>query len=170
MTNKNITLIIIISLGIISRLIYHIPNFTPIFSICLFSGMMFKNTKKMYFVPLACMFITDLFLGIHSTILFVYVSLLIVIFIGRINSNSYLFSRLIISIFLSNIVFFMITNFGVWFMQIGYYDKTFSGLMTCYIAAIPFFKNALLSNLIFTPILIYSYKYIIKRYPVLLNT
>ena len=170
MSMKNIILTVIIFLGIISRLVYHSPNFTPIFSICIFSGMMFDDHKKKYIIPLCCMFISDLFIGMHSTILFVYFSLLLVVWIGKINSKRPSIVSLIVTIFTSNIVFFIITNFGVWLMQISFYDKTLSGLITCYIAAIPFLNNSLLSNLIFTPILIYSYRYLTKKYPVLINT
>ena len=167
---KNIILTVIIFLGIISRLIYHSPNFTPIFSICIFSGMMFDDNRKMFIIPLSCMFISDLFIGIHSTILFVYFSLLLVVFFGKINSNRSSFKRLIATIFASNAVFFIITNFGVWLMQAGFYDKTLYGLISFYIAAIPFLNNSLLSNLIFTPVLIYSYRYLTKKYPILINT
>ena len=170
MNNKNITLTIIIALGIFSRLFNHIPNFTPIFSMFIFSGMMFSRSKKMYLIPLIFMLITDIYIGIHSTMIFVYVSLLIVTLIGKKNTSNPSFVKLISSIFLSNLVFFVITNFGVWFMQIGFYDKTFPGLITCYIAAIPFINNSLLSNLVFTPVLIYSYKYLTRRYPILLHT
>ena len=75
--------------------------------------------------------------------LFVYFSLLLVIWIGKINSNKTSFISLIFSIFASNVVFFIITNFGVWVMQVGFYDKTLSGLMYCYTVAIPFLNNSL---------------------------
>ena len=38
MNSKNITVALIISIAILSRLIYHPPNFTPLFSVCIFSG------------------------------------------------------------------------------------------------------------------------------------
>lgn len=170
MSTKNIILTIIIFLGIISRLIEHFPNFTPILSICIFSGMMFDKNKKMFMIPLTCMFLSDLLIGIHSTMIFVYVSLFLIIYISNIKSNKFSFISLLSLIFTSNIIFFIITNFGVWFMQVGFYEKSFLGLISCYVAGLPFLNNALLSNLIFAPFLIYSYKYLIKKYPVLVNT
>ncbi|MCW1930002.1 MAG: hypothetical protein KIH62_001640 [Candidatus Kerfeldbacteria bacterium] len=51
---------------------------------------------------------------------------------------------------LGNVAFFVWTNFGVW--HIGeLYPHTFTGLVDCYIAAIPFFRTQLLSTLIFVP-------------------
>ena len=170
MNNKNIILCSIIFLGFFLRLYTLIPNFTPVFSMCMFSGMMFEKSKKMFLVPLLAMFVTDMILGIHNTIFFVYFALLIVIYIGYLNTSKSSLKVLIPSIFVSNIAFFVITNFGVWLMQIGFYEKSLPGLIACYVAAIPFLKNALLSNLLFTPILLYSYKYIEKKYPVFIST
>ena len=51
--------------------------------------------------------------------------------------------------FLGAIIFFIISNFGVWFSG-GLYDHTLEGLMKCYIMALPFFTNTLLSTIIFT--------------------
>jgi hypothetical protein len=45
-------------------------------------------------------------------------------------------------------VFFIITNFAVW-LEGSMYPANFSGLITCYVAAIPFFGNTLLSQLVF---------------------
>ena len=170
MNNKNIFLCSIIFLGFFLRLYTLIPNFTPVFSMCMFSGMMFKKSKKMFLVPLLAMFVTDMILGFHNTIFFVYFALLIVIYIGYLNTSKSSLKVVIPSSFVSNIAFFVITNFGVWLMQIGFYEKSLPGLIACYVAAIPFFKNALLSNLLFTPILLYSYKYIEKKYPVFIST
>ena len=170
MSRKNIVLTLIVFIGILSRLIDHFPNFTPIFSICILSGMMFDDNRSKYCIPIMCMFISDLFIGFHSTILFVYFSLFLIIHIAKINLNNFSFIKLLLTIVCSNLIFFIITNFGVWALQVGFYEKSFAGLMLCYLAAIPFVKNSLLSNLIFTPILIYSYLYIINKYPVLNKT
>lgn len=51
---------------------------------------------------------------------------------------------------LGNVAFFVWTNFGVW--HIGdLYPHTIQGLVDCYIAAIPFFRNQLVSTLVFVP-------------------
>ena len=48
-----------------------------------------------------------------------------------------------------SILFFLITNFGVWVAG-GLYPSTLEGLRQCYVAAIPFFRNTLLGDLIYT--------------------
>ena len=73
----NILLIIILTLfAIFSRLIPHPPNFTPLLAIALYSGISFKN-KTLFVIPLVAMIVSDVFLGYHSSILWVYLSLLI---------------------------------------------------------------------------------------------
>ena len=93
------------------------------------------------------MFIGDLFLGFHSTMLFTYISLIVAVSLGllikNLKSTSILFSGV-----LSSISFYIITNFGSW-LTLPMYEKNFSGLMQSYVMAIPFFHNTLLSTLIY---------------------
>ena len=49
----------------------------------------------------------------------------------------------------SSILFFIITNFGVWAFG-SLYPKTFAGLVACYAAAIPFFQNTLVGDALYT--------------------
>lgn len=46
----------------------------------------------------------------------------------------------------ASLTFFLISNFGVW---LYWYPHSFSSLITCYLVAIPFYRNTLLSDLIF---------------------
>ena len=166
MNSKNITLALIISITILSRLIYHPPNFTPMFSVCIFAGMMFSQKRLMFLIPLSCMIISDVFIGLHSNIIFVYLSFALVILLGKTLNENFTLPKLLGTIFASNLVFFIITNFAVWYFQFGFYEHSIKGLLTCYYLALPFVKNSLLSNLLFTPFLIYSYKYIENKYPI----
>ena len=152
----NILLIIILALfAIFSRLIPHPPNFTPLLAIALYSGISFKN-KTLFIIPLVAMIVSDIFLGYHSSILWVYLSLLIIFYIGYISFEKYSFSNLMLLSLISSLMFFILTNFGVW--VIGY-PKTFEGIVACYIAAIPFFQNTLFSTILFSTIFHFSYKY-----------
>ena len=44
--------------------------------------------------------------------------------------------------------FFMVTDYAVWAAQPGMYPHTFAGLMNCYVAALPFYRNDLVSTAI----------------------
>lgn len=52
---------------------------------------------------------------------------------------------------LSVCIFFIISNFGVWVL--GSYEYSFKGLLECYVAAIPFFGNTIISTLIFSTLI-----------------
>src|SRR6516164_8702096 len=50
-----------------------------------------------------------------------------------------------------SVSFFAISNFAVWAVW-NMYPKTASGLAACYVAGLPFFRNAVVSDLFFTAI------------------
>ena len=152
-----------------SRIIPHYPNFTPIIAISLFGGKYFKNRNLAFFLPVFILWLSDLIinnfiLDYYKTFTFIYpgfywqyFSILLISFIGRnyINKISS-FKLLGISIF-SSVVFFLISNFGVW-QSSTLYSKNIIGLIACYIAAIPFFYGTLASSIIYTYSLFGIYK------------
>ena len=140
--NKTHFVIGIIMVAIFSRLIPHPPNFTPVTAVALFSIINFKNKYIGVSIPIICLFVSDLIIGISIINLFVYFSFILISGIG------YLFGKINIkSVILSSIVFFLFTNFGVWLIA---YPKTFEGLIACYIAAIPFFGYTLAGDLFYS--------------------
>jgi hypothetical protein len=52
----------------------------------------------------------------------------------------------------SSVLFFAITNFGMWLFS-GFYPVTYAGLVACYTAAIPFFQNTIAGDLFYTVLL-----------------
>lgn len=142
-----------------SRLAPHPPNFTPILSIALFCGISFRS-KYIFLIPLFSMLISDYFIGYHSVIMYVYISLLIIFFIGKylIKENSFN-STMVLSLS-SAIIFFIISNFGVWIVG---YPKTISGFIACYVAALPFLSNTLISTLLFSSVFHYCQSFNVKE-------
>ena len=65
--------------------------------------------------------------------------------------------------FLGSLIFFMISNFGVWALGI-LYEQNLAGLIECYMLAIPFFGNTFISTVIFAYPAIYLYKSLAKNY------
>jgi hypothetical protein len=140
--NKTHFVIGIIIVAILSRLIPHPPNFTPVTAVALFSIINFKNKYIAVLIPIICLFLSDLILGISLINLFVYFSFILISGIG------YLFGKINIkSVLLSSFVFFLFTNFGVWLIG---YPKTLEGLITCYIAAISFFGWAIAGDIFYS--------------------
>ena len=139
---KNHFVVAIIIIAISSRLIPHPPNFTPITALALFSVIHFKNKYLGILLPVFCLLISDLVIGISIINLFVYLSFILISGVG------YLFGKINIkSVLLSSLIFFIITNFGVWLIG---YPKTVEGFLGCYIAAIPFFGWTIAGDLFYS--------------------
>ena len=106
-----ISLILILALA---RLIPHPPNFTPIIAVALVSGYFFKNIQLSLLTLLVAMLLSDLFIGFYENMIFVYASLLLITFIFHKISNKINFKNLFIYGFVGSLIFFIISNFGVW--------------------------------------------------------
>ena len=156
-----IIFVIFLILGIAFRLVPHAPNFTPILSIALLSGYYIKNRYSIL-LPIAIMLFSDIALGGNPMGYWVYISITLIILLGYFIKNNA--KNIILNSLLSSLLFFLITNFGVW--ATGGYSYTLYGLIECYTLAIPFFKNTLMSTVFFS-MLIYCLHYFIN--PVLLK-
>jgi hypothetical protein len=148
-------IIILIGIAILSRLIPHPPNFTPITAIALFSTIHFKNKILTYLIPIIGLFISDLILGLSMVNLFVYLSFIAITFIGfkfqKINNYS---------ILLSSTTFFIVSNFGVWILG---YPKTIEGLILCYYMALPFFIYTIMGDLFYSYAMKYGLRYALNK-------
>ena len=152
---KEIFPIGLILILILSRLIPHPPNFTPIVAVAIMSGYLFKNIYLSFAILLVSMLVADAFIGFYENIFFVYLSLLFLVYIFYKLGRKINLKNLFLYSFAGSILFFIITNFGVWLLgSPGLdnvpYEKNLQGLIKCYILAIPFIKNTVLSTLIFS--------------------
>jgi len=153
---KLINPLLIIAIAVGLRLLPHPPNFAPIGAMALFGGA-YLNKKYALIIPLIAMFISDIFLGFHSTMLYVYGSFLLIGAMGIWLGQRKSIHTIIGVSFVSSLMFFVITNFGVWFVG-GLYPKTLSGLIDCYIYAMPFFRNTIIGDFVYTGIFFGSYE------------
>ena len=146
-----------------ARLIPHPPNFTPVIAVAMMSGYFFKNINFSFLILLVAMFLSDLFIGFYENVIFVYGALLLITFIFYKISKKINFKNLFIFGFVGSLIFFVISNFGVWLLGSpgvfdAPYERNLNGLIECYILAIPFFGNTFLSTLIFAYPAIFFYK------------
>ena len=155
----------IILLAVISRVIPHPPNFAPITAIALLGSVYYKNKWQSIFIPIIIMFVSDLIIGLHGTIPFVYGAFLLITLVGFWLKKHFSYKNLLIVTLLSSVSFFLITNFGVWLVY-DMYPKTFSGLIEAYVMAIPFFRNTLLGDLLYTSVLFGAVE-LMKRYNII---
>jgi hypothetical protein len=155
----------LIVLGVVLRLLPHPPNFAPISAIALFGGVYLARPYAIV-LPLLAMFASDmigeatgLFPGFHRTMPAVYGSFVIIGLLGLWIRAHKSVVTVISGAVAASVLFFFITNFAVWYEGL-LYPKTFDGLLTAYIAGIPFYRNTLLSDLFYTGALFGAYEFV----------
>jgi len=152
--------IIFVLVGVSLRLLPHAPNFAPIAAIALFGGV-YLSRKTALILPIAIMMISDIFIGSYGIklMVFVYVSFLICVLLGFWLKKHKKWQTVLGSSILSGIIFFILTNFAVWIFT-PWYAKTISGIVQCYVMALPFFRNTLLGNIFYAGAFFGSYEII----------
>jgi len=161
-----LTLAIFIFVAAFSRLIPHPPNVTPLLAVALFGGAYFTRKFSAFIVPLAAMVVSDYFIGTHAHMGFVYLAFALVVGIGLLLRGKQRVFPLAMATLGSSVLFFVLTNFGVWAFG-TMYPKTGQGLIACYIAAIPFFQNMLLGNTLYVAALFGGFRLLEKSVPFL---
>jgi len=147
MTKFVLTSISIFSALAMSRFIPHPPNFTSLIALSFYVPVLLG----IKFLPalLISFAITDLIIGYHTGTHWTWGSVLIIGLIARYFSKNIIFR--LAGALCSALLFFLITNFGVW--TSGMYDYTLNGLLVCFTLAVPFFAYSLISTFIFSAII-----------------
>lgn len=154
--------LLIIVLAVVLRLIPHPANVAPIAAMALFGGT-YLNKRYALIAPLVAMFLSDLVLGFHNTMIFVYGSFLLTGLLGIWLRNHRTITNTIGATLISSLLFFFITNFGVWLMG-SLYPRTLQGLIDAYFYAIPFFRNTLIGDLFYVGLFLGSYELVGRFY------
>ena len=151
-----ITLGILLCLSV-SRLIPHPPNFTSLIALSFYV----PTLLGIRYLPalIICFIITDLIIGFHSLTLFTWGSVIIIGLISKFFNKSIYYR--ILGTLTGACLFFILTNFGVW--MLGSYGYSFNGLISCYIFAIPFFGNTVISTIIYALLIEAVYKFFLDK-------
>ncbi len=149
-------------------------GFSPIIAISLFSGMIVKDKSQSFLLPLIAVFASDLlthlmfkmgwfpYAGFYSGQWINYSFLLLVTLIGwAVKGKNY--ATVFLGALAGPTAFFLLSNFTVWAGSQTLYSKSVNGLVACYTAGLPFYKNALIASVIFLPLIILAYTFIVKR-------
>lgn len=138
----------LVALAVTVRLVSETPNFNAVMAATLFAGFYFRSRSTAICVPLAVMTISDLFLGGYEkhVMVAVYGSLLIPIAWRTMLRARLTPSRVGLGAIASSLAFYVLTNGAVWYT---WYPHTVESLWRCYVVALPFFANALASDLFF---------------------
>ena len=140
----------VVALAACARLIPHPPNVSPIGAIALFGGTFFPRKCGAFLVPLAAMLLSDLVLGLHAILPVVYGCFALSVLFGRWLRSRRRFVPVALATIAGAVQFFVITNSACWLL---WYPHTLGGFCDCYVAAIPFFRNTLVGDVVFTTVL-----------------
>lgn len=148
-TNTLIALTLIL-FGAVLRLVPHPWNFAPLGAIALYGGAMFGRRLR-FVVPFGALLASDLIIGFYSpgVMLSVYGSFAVMVAIGSWVGRRMSAAKILAASLTSSILFFLVTNGAVWAFGHGY-SRTVGGLIETYIAGLPFFRNTLASDLVYS--------------------
>ncbi|MBN2613834.1 MAG: hypothetical protein JXB00_19915 [Bacteroidales bacterium] len=184
MENKKISLrftiiTVLILFAAFSRLIPHPPNFAPIGAMALFGAAYFSQRIMAFLIPLVSMWLSDLVLNnlvynryfdhfawFYDGFYFTYGAFILIGLVGIVLLKRIKVKNLILASVLASVLFFIVSNFGVW-VSTTIYPKDFSGLMACYTAGLPFFKNTIVGDLIYTGALFGIFEFARHKVPAL---
>ncbi len=167
-------LVLIASASVYRVLPFHIWNVAPIGAIALFGGAQLRKNWQAVLIPLSALFLSDLFLNnvtykylnsnftfFYSGAIWIYASFALISLIGIVFLKKISAKNVLVASIVGSVLFFVVSNFGVWAGS-GIYAHNFAGLLSCYIAAIPFFVNTLAGDLMFSAILFGVYDFVMK--------
>ncbi len=170
---------LLILLAAFSRLIPHPPNFTPVGAMALFGAAYFSKRYLAFAVPILAMWLSDLVLNnvvyaqyfdeftlFYSGFYWTYSAFIVIGIAGFFLLKRTKPQNILIASLTASILFFMVSNFGVWASGMMY-PKSFSGLIACYAAAIPFFQNTMMGDLIYSSVLFGVFEFAQYKLPLL---
>ncbi|AEI50886.1 hypothetical protein Runsl_4566 [Runella slithyformis DSM 19594] len=138
------TVVILIIVAALSRVVPHPFNFTPIGAMALFGAAQFNRKIFAFMIPVVAMLLSDALIGNPSFPTYFSFALIAgfgVVYLKKLNAG-----RLLTASIAASVVFFIITNFFVWFGG-TMYPQTWQGLIGCYTAGLAFYQQTFFGNL-----------------------
>lgn len=161
--DQNILILIasaLILVAVFSRLLPHPPNFTSIAAVAIFGGAVLPRRWALS-LPVAAMIMSDIIIGFHPLVLLIWASFVAIAFLSSLLIRQAKPPGVVGASFGASIFFYLVSNFGVW-LEGRMYPMTLPGLMDSYYMALPFFRNTLLGDLVFTGLLFGVYALVSK--------
>ncbi len=164
MNSKSKVITALVVVAVFSRLLPHYPNFTAMGALAFFSAFSGKNFGKSLALMAGTMMFTDVILNniiyatgefvfMYAGSIFTYVGFAAYTLTGFLSKSR---KGAALGLIVGSLLFFAISNFGVWFSPLSAYPKTVTGLLSAYTAAIPFYAPELLSSFLFSALAAYA--------------
>jgi hypothetical protein len=163
---------VVVLVAVLTRFVPHLPNFSPVFAALLFGGAHLKRRDAIWY-PLVLLAASDFAL---TTLVYrmnigldqgtIWLGFAVVAMIGyslRTRENA---PNIAVAAFAGPTAFFLIGNFGVWLGGHGarMYPATWDGVMACYMAALPFYRNSLVATAAYTALLFGAHEIYRRRH------
>ena len=174
-TKPLLPLLLLILLAAASRLLPHWPNFGPVGAMALFGAAAFGRKWMAVVVPFAALYISDLLLnnllyaeyyqGFYwgfNVWVYAGFALTILLGFGLLRHRAFSWLRIGGATAGATVLFFLLTNFGVW-LGSPFYPQTTGGLLTAYAAGLPFLLNSAAGNVFFAAVLFGGARYLSSR-------
>ena len=162
-----------------SRLIPHPPNFAPIGAMALFGAAYFSRKGIALIIPIVAMWLSDLYLNnvvygqyfdhfvwFYQGFYWTYGAFVVIGLMGFAILKTVKVQLVLVGSLSASILFFLLSNFGVWFSG-NMYSNDINGLITCYTAGLPFFKNTIIGDLVYCGVLFGAFEFAQTKIPVL---
>ncbi|MCX6792096.1 MAG: hypothetical protein NT149_03610 [Candidatus Gottesmanbacteria bacterium] len=148
--------ILLIIIGVLSRLMPHPANVTAVGALAVFSGSRYGTTKALV-ITVGSMLISDMVLGFHTVMWATYGCFALSVLLANLYLRKQSVPRIVGVTLASSILFYLVTNFAVWVVPGSMYPRTLTGLLESYIMALPFFRNSLLGDFSYSAIFFGGY-------------
>jgi hypothetical protein len=155
----------LILLAAFSRVIPHPVNFSPLGAIAIFAAAHFNKRWQILCIPILATWLSDIYINnviysryyptftwFYEGFYFTYLSYILIAIFGLLLFKKLNFKRILIGILGSSVIFFIVSNLGCWVGN-SFYPQNFSGLISCYIAGIPYITGTLLGDIFYGLIL-----------------
>ncbi|MEY3050303.1 MAG: hypothetical protein RLY31_88 [Bacteroidota bacterium] len=166
---------------VLIRLVPHVAevpalfNFSPVGALALFSGAYLAGRLSAVGLPLLVLWAGNLLLdNVFLSEWYdgftwfanweVYLAIGLIALVGRPLMHRISPARVLGGSLVSAVLFFVVTNFFVWYSD-TLYSRDASGLLQCYTAALPFFRNTFQSDVMFSVLLFGGMEWARRRYP-----
>lgn len=163
MLNSERLAIFLVLAGAGSRLLHLPPNVAAVTGVTIFAGFAIRNIWLALVVPIAAMALADVVLGWYPDMAFTYAGMAAGVFLARNFLHPLTPLRLIGTTFAASLVFFVLSNLGVFVG--GYYGYSLEGLVACYVAALPFWQNSLIADFTSTALVFALYLALTRAMP-----
>lgn len=169
MKNKIILALIgLIGFTIASRYIHidGLPQFNALLATAAFMGFVIRDTKWAVTVAVGMMIVSDLFFGNYGFMMTVvnYAAIVAIVMMTS-RMSDYNWRTVGISSVLAPVVFFLISNLGVFmFSQPAMYPMNGAGLVECYTMAIPFAKGTFIGTALYSALYFILYQKLFYSY------